>query len=126
MLDFGSIFRFKEVFYVYLLQTDEFIYVAKILDAEVTKTLIRFRDLKSKDPRNNTDQKPMYCFVVLSTDGFFQQAAHYEQPGMSTDSPVEPMGHLSEVDSQLLRDEIKSDTAVNAFLKKSITELFPE
>ena len=65
MLGFGTIFRYQENYYVHLVETDDTIYAAKILDKEITRQLVRNRDLKSRDPRNRTSEKPMYCFVVL-------------------------------------------------------------
>ena len=49
MLGFGTIFRYQENYYVHLVETDDTIYAAKILDKEITRQLVRNRDLKSRE-----------------------------------------------------------------------------
>ena len=125
MLNFGSIFRYQETFYIYLLQTEDTIYAAKILDREITKELLRKREVESRNPRKETHWKPVYCFVVLSTDEFSKQAAHYGFPQMQSNIEIEAIGVINSRDLQELKNEIIKDSAVPPFLRDKIKELFP-
>lgn len=127
MLDFGSIFRYKESYYVYLLQRGDLTFAARIIDSEKTKDLIRHRDARSKSPKNHTADQPLYCFVVLTTSDFEDQAAHYGRPEIQIDGGAfEVISRLNEVDLEALKEEIRTDGAVNTSLKNGINELFPE
>ena len=123
MLSFGTIFRYQENYYVHLIETDDTIYAAKILDKEITKQLVRNRDLKSRDPRNRTSEKPVYCFVVLSTKDFAEQAAHYGVPAMAMGISIEVISVLNEEDIKVLKEEIMNDWAVAHILKKTLVDL---
>ena len=123
MLDFGSVFRHRENFYVFLVQTEDVIYAAKICDKEMTALLVKTRDAKIKNPRNMTTDKPLYCFVVLSTKQLEGQAAHYGDPSMPTDIGIEPLFVLEKPDQDALMKEITADTAANIVLRKVLTEL---
>lgn len=124
MLNFGSVFRYGENFYVYLMQTEDTIYAAKILHKELTEDLVRSRNIKSRNPKNKVSEKPMYCFVVLSTQEFKGQAAHYGNPGMSPNIPIEGYSELNEADLKILKHEISIDKAAQIILRKTIKELF--
>lgn len=123
MLDFGSIFRYREDFYVYLVQADDLIYAAKILGKEITAQLVRHRDGRSRNPRSRTQDQPMYCFVVLSTERFKEQAAHYGDPAMDTEIRIEPITALDPEDCEALREEILKDDAANIGLRKILGEI---
>ena len=126
MLNFGSVFRYRELFYVYLIQTDDNIYAAKILDRETTKELIKNYEVKSKNPRNRTNEKPIYCFVILTTDEFKDRAAHYGAPDMPTDIAIEPFSMLNESDLNKLKKEIIEDANTPLVLRKTLKELFED
>ena len=122
----GTIFRYKEVFYVYLLQTDEFIYAAKIINVEDTKALIRSRDRQLKDSRRGVGG-PVFCFVVLtSTHGFKDQAAHYGKPEVNADGSIDVIAQLDEKDIEKLKREIMDDTSANLSLRETFKKLFSD
>ena len=123
MINFGTIFRFKELYYIYLVQTDDVLYAAKILDKELTKQLVRSRDSKSRSSINKTHEKPLYCFVILHTNQFKDQAAHYGSPDMATDLDMEVISMLNEEDVKSLKNEISCDIAANKNLKKLVSEM---
>lgn len=127
MFNFGTIFRYKEEYYVYLLEIDELTFLAKILNPEITRALVRSRDLKSKNPNNHTDMQPMYCFVVLTTDKFDGYSAHY---GSGHEIPkncsVEIISELNKEDLKKLKKEIREDNAISPLLKETANKLFPE
>lgn len=126
MLNFGDVFRHRDGYYIYLLQTGEIFFAAKVCDHENTKNLKRLSDLRSRRADNHADEDPTFCFVVLTTDEFKDQAAHYGRPNVDIDIPMEFVCHLNETDLEVLKKEIKSDNAANQFLRKTIQELFPD
>ena len=79
-IKFGDVFRYREKEYVFLVQTEEVIYAAKILDQENTE---RVQKLASR-PRamNITNQGNVaYSFIILHTADFRSRAAHLGNPG---------------------------------------------
>ncbi len=127
MLDFGSIFRHRENYYVYLLQKGDLTFAAKIIDSEKTKELIRHRETRSRSPKNRTTEQPVYCFVVLTTSDFENQAAHYGRPEVPTSGEIfEVISTLNEKDLEALKTEIRRDGAVNTALRIGIDEIYPE
>ncbi len=125
MFNFGSIFRYKEYYYVYLVQRGEFTFAARIVDPEKTRELSKMRDLKSKNPKNRTTEQPLYCFTILTTDEFRDSSAHYGRPEISTDGGFELISQLNEEDIEKLKQDIKSDGAISPLLKEAISEIFP-
>lgn len=126
MLNFGDVFRYRDSYYIYLLQTGENIFAAKICDHENTKNLKRLTDLRATRGNNRVDENPTFCFVVLTTDEFKNQAAHYGRPDMDTGISMEFICRLNDEDLGALKKEIKADNAANQFLRKTIQELFPD
>jgi hypothetical protein len=125
MLEFGTIFRHKEEYYVYLVQVEELIFVAKIHDIETTKRLVRSRENKSKNPHNHTDEQPLYCFIILTTNSFENHCAHYGRPNLPNDTQPEIISKLNEGDLENLKNEIKKDGAASPLLRETISKLFP-
>lgn len=125
MLDFGTIFRYKETFYVYLVQIEDLIFVAKIHNPEVTRALVKTRDRKSKNPNNYTFEQPMFCFVVLSTSEFKNHSAHYGNPELSQDIEFDIISTLNEEDLNNLKSEIKEDMATSPILRETIQKMYP-
>ena len=123
MISFGSVFRYRENLYVYLVQVDDLIFAARILDRETTDALVKARDNKGKSPKNRIQDNPMYCFVILSTDEFRGQAAHYHQQ-LPTDSQPEELRVLSKEDIEALKNEIYTDTATFPALRKAVETIF--
>ncbi len=69
---FGDVFRYKEDDYVYLAQTDEMLYAAKILNNFETKAVNDLYEKRARDPRNSNriENHRLFCFVVLRTEDF--------------------------------------------------------
>lgn len=126
MINFGDVFRFKEEMYVYLVQAGELTFAARILDRALTQQLIASRDKNAKNPHRRSEEKLMYCFAVLTTDDFREQAAHYGKPEMPTDATPEPVRRLCEADIEKLKIEIMNDGATNILLRDTIIKLFPK
>jgi len=121
MINFGTIFRYNGQYFVYLIETEDVLFAARIIDKDKTKQLIK----KVGSPSTKTDGKILYCFVVLSTNGFEDQAAHYGQPNLSKGIYCDVVGELNERDFNELKDEIKTDPASPIILRETISKLFP-
>ena len=124
MINFGNIFKYQDDFYVYLVQTGDIIYAARIIDLEQTKALIKFRDRMAKNPTKMAPDKPLYCFVVLCTDDFANQAAHYGKPEMSKDIVINPISMLNQHDLKNLSQEIINDKAAAPLLKEVVGKIY--
>lgn len=74
---FGDVFRHKEEDYVYLAQTDETLYAAKILNNFETKAVSDLYEKRARDPRNSNriENHRLFCFVTLRTEDFKGRAA---------------------------------------------------
>ena len=125
MLTFGSIFRYREDFYVYFLETEDICYAAKILDEEITRQLLTKRDNLWKNQRDKSQNQNVLCFVLLTTEKFERRAAHYGRPKVNI-GEYEELGKINEVDLDQLKKEVVKDTAVPMILRESITKMFPD
>ena len=80
-IKFGDVFKYKEKEYVYLVKTEELVYVAEILNKEQA---LLINNLYEKRDRAGTLTKvkdnQLYCFVILTTEEFKDRMAHFHQP----------------------------------------------
>lgn len=125
---FGSIFKFKEEYYVYLGETPEgdTLYAARILDIEKTNLLKKADEQMSKKPAHVIHDSLTLCFVILTTEDFHGCAAHLLRPdGNATPSSnVEYTNKsLNEIDSKELKDTVLNDLAIPEKLKKIVERL---
>jgi len=124
MIKFRDIFRHKENLYIHLIKTDDQMYVAKILDEQLTTSLQKEVDEKSKNPKNDIQYDTKYCFVILTTEDFQKQGAHYGVPALNINISFDIVNHLNEEDTELLKKEILQDVAIPDKLRKPFTELY--
>jgi hypothetical protein len=116
---FGDIFEYAENYYVFLASDEDSIYAAKILDKEITIRLVSERNKKSKSSINRTQENQLFCFVILSTKNFQDQAAHYgKQPQDINLSRV--VAKLNSNDQEALKSEISEDQALSPRVKELI------
>ena len=75
LVKFGDIFRHREREYVFLAETDDAVYAAKILDEDETKS---FEQISERLEATNSSRKRSvtFSYVILSTDGFRNRVAH--------------------------------------------------
>ena len=78
LLSFGDVFRYKEEDYIYLARTEDVFYTARILSVNDTALVLK----QSNTTRASRPgvQSPLYCFVILSTEGFNERMAHLFNP----------------------------------------------
>lgn len=118
MVKFGSIFRSRENCYVYLGQTENAIYAARILDCDQTSELQRLSERRARDGRGM--DSTVFCFVILSTETFIDQAAHLHQTDNQTDLYIEEIGQLNNIDIEMLKTKILEDVVIPSGLKELI------
>ena len=75
---FGDIFRFKEGEYVYLATGDGVDFAAKILDMKSTRQIVDLDNRRAmKYNSGKSDGNSLYCYVILQTDEYRDQATHF-------------------------------------------------
>jgi hypothetical protein len=124
MIKFGSVFRHRENYYVYLGQTDDIIYAARILDNSQTKQLQNLTALRAKNQQNRTHESTVYCFAILSTDEFKSRAAYLHSTENDTDISIEPYCDLCAEDIEALKNLINEDVAIPSKLKEIVRQTF--
>ncbi len=109
MITFGEIINYDDAQYVYLAATEEIIYLAKVLnnnDAARINNLCAKR--QSDGQASKVENAPIYCFVILSTDGFKDRMAHCGQPGHDFNSGIimDSVSRLNETDLKEIQHTI--------------------
>jgi hypothetical protein len=127
MIKFGDIFRFNEQEFVFLAQTEEITYTAKILTKEHTGQVKNLYDAKVK---NNSISKVknnvLYSFVILETDKFKGRMAHFKDTDKNgLDSSFDTIGSLNNKDLSEIKEEILNQySAVPLKLKELVKDIF--
>jgi hypothetical protein len=122
MVKFGSIFRHSENSYVYLGQTEDIIYAARILDAEHTGQLSRLSELRARTPEHKSNQGTIFCFVILSTAELNGRAAYLHDTGTDTDLTIDLYMELCQQDIDRLKEKILEDAGLPSRLREIVRE----
>lgn len=126
LLTFGSIILFEGAHYVWLVSDAEEgkIHLARILDVEHTKELLRL-DAKNEKKLRSASDSPIFAYVVLTTDDFNGCAAHLMNSGEHTDNAdgVSLLGQLNQADAESLKGRIIEGTGLSARLISLIKKL---
>jgi hypothetical protein len=126
MIKFGDIFRFNEQEFVFLAQTEEITYTAKILNQEHTVQVKNLYDAKIK---NNSISKVknnvLYSFVILDTEQFKGRMAHFKDTDKNgLDSSFDTIGSLNKKDLSEIKEEILNQySAVPLKLKELVKDI---
>lgn len=83
-LIFGDIIRYKDADYIFLAKTEDIIYLANILDKEITKQLKQREESLISQSGPNIERKLnslVFCYIMLETEEFKGKAAHFGKPG---------------------------------------------
>lgn len=124
-LVFGDIFVHEGLEYVFLAATSDQIYVAKILDINLSK---RVKTLYEASIRKNKEVKLrnlLYCFVVLTTEEVKGRMASLSKTdGYRFEKEIRKVNlSLNEKDFSALKDEILSSRGTPIVLKELISQL---
>lgn len=125
MIDFGDTFRHRENDYVYLGQTEDFVYAARILNSEHTAWLTALEKAKTMNPANRTHESTVYYFTLLSTDEFRGRAAHLHEPAHDTTLSIQSSTRLNNEDIERLKKDILESPSAPK-LKALVKERFGE
>lgn len=123
LLTFGDVFRYLEKEYVYLTQINQMTYAAEIYNKELTGDLVRERNHATK--RGTEADKPLYCFVVLTTPPFNDRAAGVgfaDKNSLTIDYP-DKICSLSREDLDSLKKEIRDSRGVPSALREYVKDL---
>ena len=78
MIKLGDVFRHKEREYVYLIEYNDIIFAARILDqdeSEQLNTIYEKKKLRGETTKG-LENEPIFCFVMLNTEEFKGRVAH--------------------------------------------------
>ena len=128
MLVFGDVFTHEDMNsvkeYVFLAEINSLTYAARILDSKQT-TLLRQSSERSAIRRPSEDAVRLYCFVVLTTPGYENRAAHVGMSDRQTEFPwMDKVCALVAADIELLKKEIIESDGVPIVLKKYVKAAF--
>ncbi len=125
-MKFGDIVKFKNWECVYLMETPEIIYLARILDEEISKSLIAQRQKIFTQGSKSMGYKQgmlKWSFVELSTAEYKERIAHYGQPDFDPEDIIDHISVLNVEDQKVLQTEIKNDPNVAKKLREHIAKL---
>lgn len=74
---FGALFQYNDSKFIYLAETLKEVYVAKIIDDNITKQLEKIYLNKLKRGRTDIDHGMQFCFIKLTCEDFKDQGALY-------------------------------------------------
>ncbi|MFA6228205.1 MAG: hypothetical protein WC668_03380 [Patescibacteria group bacterium] len=105
---FGDIFRFREEEYVYLASGDGVDFAARILNTFNTNQIVELDNRKAMGHgANRTNSNPLYCYVILQTDEYKNQAAHFKDSQYDSGRLMfEKTGSLCAEDQQEIKKKI--------------------
>lgn len=119
---FGDVFEHNNKFYVFLVKSEEVLYVAEILNLE--KSQLLERSFNAAIRKNRPIRNPLYCYVKLETEKFKDRVAHCGLPGKDIFSIKKSSIILKSKDIKAIYKEIRDDKApVPIELKKLVKEL---
>ncbi|MFA5954259.1 MAG: hypothetical protein WC817_01840 [Patescibacteria group bacterium] len=126
-IKYGDVFRYNEEDYIFLVQTEEIVYAAKVLDKGKTQKIKELYEKKQRDMRNNgLESRRIFCFVMLDTESFRERMAHLAQPEHDSDNitPNKLGFCINSADKAAIRDEILNPgSPVPRDLKKLVAAL---
>jgi|SRR3989338_2213354 len=114
LLTFGQVILLGSNHYIWLVldEEEEKIHLAKILNVENTKDLIRVHETNVK--KSKPTDAPLYAYVVLTTEGYDKCAAHLMGSGDHAESSdgLSVLGTLNEQDMKGLKTRILQGTGL--------------
>ncbi len=124
-MKFGDVVRYKAKDYVFLVATDEIVYLASIPNEELSKQFIdRLHITFTRGTNHARVQRDSiaWCFIVLHTDVFKDRIAHYGNAAMDyrPEYFLDVIGTLNLNDQKELQDEIINDNAVSGDLRELV------
>jgi hypothetical protein len=122
LLEFGNIFEYNGSEYIFLAGQPDVNYAAKILNTKVTKQLEHLR-LRSASA-NRKLEKPVYCFVVLTTAEVKDRAAFWGRSQQEANMIFNKLNiSLNNTDLKNLKKDIEDSRAAPIALKEMVSAI---
>ena len=122
---FGDIFRYGDKDYIFLAETEDVLYAARILNKEQTTILTRGTEAAIRRNSLMLDNLT-YSFVILQTRELRERAVYFASTGKDRfDGPIfTPLNiELSKEDSKGIKDEITKKKCVSLKLKELVKDI---
>lgn len=123
---FGDLFQYKDKEYIYLSESDDIVFAAKILNLEDSKLIDQFCQNKIKKNSPHIETNLLYSYVILETKELKQRAAHFKDTGNEnfeklffTPLPIS----LCEEDLKAIKDEITKKRCISLRLKELVKDI---
>lgn len=126
-LIFGDIFRYNDTEYIYLAQTEDLTYAAKILNETVAQKIEGLYNKKECNGQMNptAESNILYCYVILKTKEMKDKMAHFQQTKQDSTSLIQeklPI-RLNNDDLRNIKEEIISRSAIPLGLKEAVKDI---
>lgn len=122
---FGDIFQYDDKEYIFLVETEDILYAARILNREQTTMLTKGTEAAIR--RNSLVLDNLtYSFVILQTQELRERAAYFASTGKDKfDKPIfTPLYiELSREDLSGIKDEITKKKCVSLKLKELVKDI---
>lgn len=124
-MTFGTVFRYLDKEYVYLAETPEAIYAARILNHIETKRVAGLYEKQVAKNMPNIDRMPIYSYVILETQALKDRAASFHRTDSSSFTNIlTPLNiTLTKEDLRKIKDEITKDGCVSIRLRDLIKDI---
>lgn len=122
---FGDIFRYGDKEYIFLAETEDILYAARILNKEQTTMLKRGTEAAIRRNSPVLDNIT-YSFVILQTQELRERAAYFASTGRDrfNDPVFTPLNiELSKQDLKEIKNEITKKKCVSLKLKELVKDI---
>jgi|GEM_PF-1027103 len=114
IIKFGDIFRYREYEYVFLAQSNDTIFAAKIINNEIVN---KIQELSAKREASMSKLKrhALYSLVMLNTKDFEGKAVHFygtDSPEHQSVTSFDIIGDLEKEDVLSIKAEIESGESI--------------
>jgi hypothetical protein len=125
-MKFGTVFQYFSKEYIFLVETPDIIYAARILTVPETKKVDgRYSTLVAKNTPN-IEKMPVYSYVILETKELKERAAHFLKTDGNNFSDLflqQLSVTLCKEDLIKIKDEITKDGCVSLKLKELVQDI---
>ena len=126
-MTFGDIFKFQDSEFVYIGETVDFVYAARIHNKDITVQLLNGRKSAERKGSPNLLRATIWSFIVLDTEEYRNLACHH---GSAADTDVKQyfhlvtsiIGQLNKNDMEVLKKDIL-EFPCNKEIRKIVAEL---
>jgi len=125
-MKFGEVVKYREYEYVYLMETTETAYLAKIHNKEYSEKLILLqKKVFTEGSRRMAyiQASPRWAFMELSTKEFKDRVAYYGLPAFNLEDVMDVIADLDKEDKKRLKRAIEIDPGVAKELREHVSNI---